>query len=212
MGKTPVVVKDSPGFLVNRILMPYILEAVQLVDEGVPVAQVEQAATRFGMPVGPLKLIGEVGVPVIQHVFKILKAHYADHLPSPAWMGREDFAAGFVRDAAGKMQVQAQLIQGWVGKADPAYSDADVADRLYLAMLNEGARCMAEGIVPEPGLLDLAMIYGTGFPPYKGGLLREADSRGVKACVERAEALAGKAPWLKPSEGLKAAAAKGGFY
>ena len=212
MGKTPVVVKDSPGFLVNRILMPYILEAVQMVEEGVPVEKVEKAATGFGMPVGPIKLIGEVGVPVILHVFKILKAHYADHLPSPAWMGREDLASGWVRDGAGRLHVLDASIEAWIGKPDPRYPDADIADRLFLAMLNEGARCMAEGIVPEPGLLDLAMIYGTGFPPYRGGLLREADSRGLAACVARAEALAAKAPWLKPSEGLQAAAAKGSFY
>lgn len=212
MGKTPVVVKDSPGFLVNRILMPYILEAVQMVDEGVRVDQVERAALKFGMPVGPIKLIGEVGVPVIQHVFKILNGHYREHLPEPHWLGRENFADAFVRDSAGKMQVQAALIESWVSKPDPGYAPQLIQDRLFMAMLNEGARAMAEGIVPTPGLLDLAMIYGTGFPPYRGGLLREADSRGVAACVARAEALAAVAPWLKPSEGLKAAAAKGGFY
>jgi 3-hydroxyacyl-CoA dehydrogenase/enoyl-CoA hydratase/3-hydroxybutyryl-CoA epimerase len=212
MGKTPVVVKDSPGFLVNRILMPYLLEAIQLVDEGVPVALVEAAATEFGMPVGPIKLIGEVGVPVIQHVFEILHSHYKDHLPNPAWMGRADFGSAFVRDAAGKMQIQPSLIEGWVGKPNPGYPPDDIQDRLFLAMLNEGARTMAEGLVPEPGLLDLAMIYGTGFPPYRGGLLREADKRGLRACLDRCHALEGKAPWLAASKGLVDAAAKGSFY
>ena len=212
MGKIPVVVKDSPGFLVNRILLPYILEAVQLVDEGVPVDKVERAALGFGMPVGPLKLIGEVGVPVIQHVFSILQKHYSDHLPQPVWFRKAEFPDAFVRDAAGKLRVQATLIEGWVAKPDPGYPDADVQDRLFLVMLNEGARALAEGLVPEPGLLDLAMIYGTGFPPYRGGLLREADRRGLAACRDRLQALSAGAPWLKPSAGLVAAALKGSYY
>jgi 3-hydroxyacyl-CoA dehydrogenase/enoyl-CoA hydratase/3-hydroxybutyryl-CoA epimerase len=210
MGKTPVVVKDSPGFLVNRILLPYILEAVQMVDEGVPVAGVEAAALDFGMPVGPLKLIGEVGVPVILHVLSILNDHFSDHLPQPAWIKRPDFANAFQRDKAGKLHVDAELIKLWVAKPDPGYSKDDIQDRLFLSMLNEGARALAEGLVPEPGLLDLAMIYGTGFPAYRGGLLREADHRGVGVCLVRAEGLSRKAPWLKPSEGLKAK--QGGFY
>jgi 3-hydroxyacyl-CoA dehydrogenase/enoyl-CoA hydratase/3-hydroxybutyryl-CoA epimerase len=212
MGKTPVVVKDSPGFLVNRILMPYIMEAAQLVEEGVPVEAVDRAAVRFGMPVGPIKLMGEVGIPVITHVAGILQRYFGDHLPKTAWIQRQDLAEAFSKDAAGKLHLDAAKIQAWVGKADPGYAEADIQDRLYLAMLNEGARCLAEGIVPEPGYLDLAMIYGTGFPPYKGGLLREADSRGVAACVARAEALAAQAPWLMPSDGLKSAAARSGFY
>jgi 3-hydroxyacyl-CoA dehydrogenase/enoyl-CoA hydratase/3-hydroxybutyryl-CoA epimerase len=212
MGKTPVVVKDSPGFLVNRILMPYIMEAAQMVEEGVPVEAVDRAATAFGMPVGPIKLMGEVGIPVITHVASNLQQHFGDHLPKTAWTGRADLGEAFKKDAAGKLQLDAAMIQGWIGKADPGYSEADISDRLFLAMLNEGARCMAEGIVPEPGLLDLAMIYGTGFPPYKGGLLREADKRGLRACLDRAQALQVKAPWLAPSKGLVDAAAKGSFY
>lgn len=202
MGKTPVVVKDSPGFLVNRILLPYILEAAQMVDEGVPPAAVEAAALDFGMPVGPLKLIGEVGVPVILHVFGILKQHFGDHLPAPAWLGRKDFGDAFTRDAAGKMKVDMELVRGWVGKPDPKMPAADVQDRLYTAMLNEAARALDEGLVADPGILDLAMIYGTGFPPYKGGVLRLADARGVAACTARATALAGAAPWLKPPASL----------
>ncbi len=80
--------RDISTSLVNRILLPYILEAVQMVEEGVPVEKVEAAALDFGMPVGPLKLIGEVGVEVITHVFGILNSHYADHLPQPKWIKR----------------------------------------------------------------------------------------------------------------------------
>jgi 3-hydroxyacyl-CoA dehydrogenase/enoyl-CoA hydratase/3-hydroxybutyryl-CoA epimerase len=203
MGKTPVVVKDSPGFLVNRILLPYILEATQLVAEGVPPEKVEAAATEFGMPVGPLKLIGEVGVPVIVHVLGILKQHYSDHLPSPDWIARPDLERAFTRDKAGKMHVFYDSISGWVNKPAPDYPMADIEDRLYLAMLNEAARAMEEGLVSDAGILDLAMIYGTGFPAYKGGPLRLAEAKGVAAWVARAETLAAKAPWLGPPQALR---------
>ena len=192
MGKTPVVVKDSPGFLVNRILMPYILEAVQMVEEGVPVSTVDAAAVKFGMPVGPIKLIGEVGVDVITKVFHILNSHYADHLPQPKWIEREDLKLAFPKGADGKLDLQTRVIEGWVGKPDPNYPEADIQDRLFHAFLNEGARCLGEGLVPEAGYLDLAMIYGTGFPPFRGGLLREADRRGLPAVLERGKALAAK--------------------
>ena len=202
MGKTPVVVKDSPGFLVNRILLPYILEAAQMVEEGVPPQAVEAAALDFGMPVGPLKLTGEVGVPVIRHVLGILRLHFADHLPAPAWIAREDFADAFVRDAAGRLHLRSDRITAWVGRPDPGYGRTLVQDRLYLSMLNEAARALAEGLVPDPGTLDLAMIYGTGFPPYKGGPLRLADARGVEALAARARELSATAPWLKPPDAL----------
>ena len=202
MGKTPVVVKDSPGFLVNRILLPYILEATQLVAEGVAPDKVEAAALDFGMPVGPIKLIGEVGVPVIVHVLGILKLHFSDHLPAPEWIARPDLVEAFERYPDGKLHVKHDLISAWVNVADPGYTQAEIQDRLYLAMLNEAARALDEGLVSDPGILDLAMIYGTGFPPYKGGPLRLAEVRGVAAWVARAGALSAKAPWLKPPAAL----------
>jgi 3-hydroxyacyl-CoA dehydrogenase/enoyl-CoA hydratase/3-hydroxybutyryl-CoA epimerase len=192
MGKTPVVVRDSPGFVVNRVLMPYILEAVQMVEEGVPVAKVDAAAEAFGMPVGPIKLIGEVGVEVITKVFGILNSHYKDHLPQPKWILREDLKLAFPKGADGKLQLQAALIEGWVGKPDPNYPTLDIQDRLFHALLNEGARCIGEGLVPEAGYLDLAMIYGTGFPPFRGGLLKEADNRGSAVYLKRGNELAAK--------------------
>ena len=212
MGKTPVVVGDSPGFLVNRILLPYILEAVQMVDEGVSVAAVDAAAVKFGMPVGPIKLMGEVGVEVIVKVFHILQEHFGDHLPKPAWIGREDLAKAFVRGADGKMKVDGGMIEVWVGKKPLAPSEIDITDRLFHALLNEAARCLGEGIVPEAGLLDLAMIYGTGFPPFRGGLLREAESRGLENVAKRGKVLAERyGAWLQPPDALLKRGNKG-FY
>jgi 3-hydroxyacyl-CoA dehydrogenase/enoyl-CoA hydratase/3-hydroxybutyryl-CoA epimerase len=213
MGKTPVVVKDSPGFLVNRILLPYILEAVQMVEEGIPVAKVDAAALAFGMPVGPIKLMGEVGIEVIVKVFHILQEHFGDHLPKPSWIDRSDLASAFTKDPKGKLSVHAEMIQGWVAKAAPEATDLDVSDRLFHSMLNEASRCMQEGIVPEPGYLDLAMIFGTGFPAFRGGLLREADARGLENTVLRGKVLSQKyGAWLQPPQALQDQAAKGGFY
>jgi 3-hydroxyacyl-CoA dehydrogenase/enoyl-CoA hydratase/3-hydroxybutyryl-CoA epimerase len=84
------------------------------------------------------------------------------------------------------------MIEGWVGKPDPNYPELDIQDRLFHALLNEGSRCLGEGLVPEAGYLDLAMIYGTGFPPFRGGLLKEADHRGVPVCLARGNELAAK--------------------
>ncbi len=202
MGKTPVVVGDSPGFLVNRILLPYILEAVQMVDEGVPVATVDAAAVAFGMPVGPIQLIGDVGVEVIIKVFQILQEHFGDHLPHPAWIEREDFAKAFVREGS-RVRVDEALIQRWIAKSDPGYSKLDVLDRLFHSMLNEAARCLDEGVVKDPGVLDLAMIFGTGFPAFRGGLLREAQSRGLEKVVNRGKVLGSRfGGWLSPPQAL----------
>lgn len=213
MGKTPVVVKDSPGFLVNRILLPYIGEACQMVSEGVAVEQIDRLAVKFGMPMGPIRLMGEVGIPVIVKVFHILMEHFGDHMPSPQWLEREDLESAFPRNKKKKIAVNGAKIAGWVGKKNPGLSDEDVADRLFQAMLNEAARCMDEGVVQAPGMLDLAMIYGTGFPPFRGGVLREADTRGLKAVVERSKVLADQyGAHLSAPEGLLKALENGSFY
>jgi 3-hydroxyacyl-CoA dehydrogenase/enoyl-CoA hydratase/3-hydroxybutyryl-CoA epimerase len=192
MGKTPVLVKDSPGFLVNRILLPYALEAAQMVAEGVPVAQVDEAAVDFGMPMGPIRLVGEVGVEVMLKALHSIVGAFQGHMAVPAWVEHPDLAKAFSKGQDGKWSVDAPLIQGWVNLPDPKLPDQDVQDRLFHAMLNEAARCLAEGIVTDPGLLDLAMVMGTGFPPYKGGPLTEADARGTSAVLTRGRLLAQK--------------------
>jgi 3-hydroxyacyl-CoA dehydrogenase/enoyl-CoA hydratase/3-hydroxybutyryl-CoA epimerase len=184
-----------------------------MVDEGIPVEVVDHAASVFGMPVGPIKLMGEVGIEVIVKVFHILQEHFGDHLPKPQWMQREDLAKAFTRGADKKLKVDSLMIQSWVAKPSLMIPAADVEDRLFFAMLNEGARCMEEGIVPEAGYLDLAMIFGTGFPAFRGGLLREADGRGLENCVLRAKVLQQKyGAWLAPAPALLSQAAKGPYH
>ena len=192
MGKVPVVVSDSPGFLVNRILAAYALEAAQMVDEGVPAEQVDRGALHLGMPVGPVRLVAEVGVDVMRKVLHQLRSHFGDHLPAPAWIDRDDLASAFERRADGKWSVRAAVLASWIGKPDSDYPARDIEDRLFLSLVNESARCLQEGIVASPGLLDLAMVYGTGFPAERGGPLRDADSRGLGVVMARTLELAGR--------------------
>jgi len=190
MDKVPVVVKDSPGFLVNRVLAAYALEAAQMVEEGVPPAAVDAAAKRFGMPMGPVRLIGEVGVEVMKKVLHQIRGAYGGHMADPKWVERADLAQAFAKGTDGKWRVKAEVISGWIGKPDPGYAVADLQDRLYTAMLNESVLCLDDGVAASPVDLDLAMVYGVGFPPQRGGPLAEADTRGLKNVVDRASGLA----------------------
>ncbi|MEK7475555.1 MAG: 3-hydroxyacyl-CoA dehydrogenase NAD-binding domain-containing protein [Candidatus Coatesbacteria bacterium] len=177
MDKTPVVVKDTPGFLVNRVLVAYALEAARMVGEGVPASRVDGAATAFGFPMGPVRLVAEVGVDVMREVVRHLQAAYGDRLPAPAWIGREDLARAFTKGRDGKWAVNGDVIAGWTGKPDPGTTSAEIEQRLFAALLDESRRCLLEGVVASAGLLDLAMVYGTGFPPDRGGPIREGESR-----------------------------------
>jgi 3-hydroxyacyl-CoA dehydrogenase/enoyl-CoA hydratase/3-hydroxybutyryl-CoA epimerase len=177
MDKTPVVVKDTPGFLVNRVLVAYALEAARMVEEGVPASRVDEAATTFGFPMGPVRLVAEVGVDVMREVVRHLQAAYGARLPAPAWIARQDLAKAFTKGKDGKWAVNGDVIAGWTGKPDPGTPVREIERRLFAALLDESRRCLAEGVVASAGLLDLAMVYGTGFPPDRGGPMREGEVR-----------------------------------
>ncbi len=185
MGKIPIVVKDTPGFLVNRILLSYALESALMVQEGVPVSRVDGAALSFGMPMGPIRLIGEVGIEVMRTVIRRIQEAYGDRFPSPSWLNREDLRMAFRKGKDGKWKADGKLIDGWTGSPDPGLSAKEIQDRFFQAMLGESVRCLEENVVETPELLDLAMVYGMGFPPEKGGPLREADARGLEILVNR---------------------------
>ena len=223
LGKTPVLVKDTPGFLVNRLLMFYSTEALWLFDQGHRIEDVDRAMADWGMPMGPLALADEVGIDVAFKVAHILAEAFPDRLPLPPWLDR---AA-----AAGRLGVKTGLgfyrYEGRERKApDPAVytllgvtpevvnpDPAVLADRMVLPMVNEAARCLAEGVVASPGDLDLAMILGTGFPPFRGGLCRWADQQGlgqIVAALERLESAVGER--FRPSDALREFAGRGGFY
>ncbi|MBM3877450.1 MAG: hypothetical protein FJ386_12120 [Verrucomicrobia bacterium] len=192
IGKLPVLVKDSPGFLVNRILMPYLIEAGHLFEAGARVEDIDSAMLDFGMPMGPLRLIDEVGADISKHVADTLVGHYADRLETPAvlermiergWLGRKSGHGFFTHD--GKDATPNHAINEF-RLADTArrLSREELQRRMVLLMVNEAARCLEDQVVSEPEDVDFGMIMGTGFAPFRGGPLRYGDSAGMSKMVD----------------------------
>ena len=202
MGKVPVVVKDGPGFLVNRILAPYLNEAGFILGAGATVDEVDRAAREFGMPMGPLRLVDEVGIDVSSHAGMAMYEALGQRLaPAPALQalgasgrrGRKG-GLGFYVYEKGKEKGVDPGVYGVLGGAVPTERggrvDAEVIQRrLVIQMINEAARILADGIVRSAAELDLAMIMGTGFPPFRGGLLRFADTLHARGVLDRLHAL-----------------------
>lgn len=223
LGKTPILVKDTPGFLVNRLLMFYSTEAFWLLDEGHRIEDIDRAMLDWGMPLGPVALTDEVGIDVAVKVAHILAEAFQDRLPLPAWLDRPVEAgrlgtkngSGFYRYDGKERKDVDSSIYGLLG-LHPNVSNPDLGalvERMVLPMVNEAARCLEEGVVASPGDLDLALILGTGFPPFRGGLCRWADDQGLPQIVGLLERLEGRVgPRFRPSEALRAVARRGGFY
>ncbi len=210
MGKTPVVVKDGPGFLVNRILAPYLGEAVRLLLEGAAPGAVDRAIRAFGMPVGPFELLDDVGIDVATKAAETLSAAWPDRMPiDPAFekmigakrLGRKA-GKGFYLYAGDHRKGPDPAVYAELGLSSPSMTlpPSEIERRLLFPMVNEAAFCLADGIVGSPAKLDLAMIFGTGFPPFRGGLCAWADTLGVGAVVEGLEKLAAsKGPRFAPA-------------
>ncbi len=187
IGRLPLNVSSSPGFLVNRILMPYLLEAVSLIEAGVPAEIIDQAAMDFGMPMGPIELSDTVGLDICLSVAQILSAHLGGQVPdilqdevSAGHLGRKS-GRGFYRYHKGKP----------VRKKKPvsSISVTDIQDRLILRYLNEAVRCLNESVVSEEDLLDAGMIFGTGFAPFKGGPINYIHDKTADALEQRMNVL-----------------------
>jgi 3-hydroxyacyl-CoA dehydrogenase / enoyl-CoA hydratase / 3-hydroxybutyryl-CoA epimerase len=192
--RLPLPVKSSPGFLVNRALTPYMLEAMVLLDEKVDQRVIDAAAEKFGMPMGPIELADQVGLDICLDVGDMLRSKFGDLLPpTPAWL-REKVAKGELGRKSGKG------FYVWKdGKAEkpPASSPgaeptAEMTDRLILPMSNVCVACLREGIVDNADVVDGAMIFGTGYAPFRGGPLNYARSRGAENVVATLRALAEK--------------------
>ncbi len=225
LGKTPIVVKDGPGFLVNRLLLPYMNEAMFLLDEGVGAERIDKVMLEFGMPMGPLRLVDEVGIDVGAKVAKILNNAFgaraqasplSDLVVKSGRLGKKN-GKGFYLYENGK-EVGLDESMREVIKPSSArsvsLSDAELVQRMTYPMINEAALALAEGVVKTPGEVDLGMIMGTGFAPFRGGLLRYADAETpekVVAALEKFSA-AGGGERLKPNQALIDISRKGGFY
>jgi 3-hydroxyacyl-CoA dehydrogenase / enoyl-CoA hydratase / 3-hydroxybutyryl-CoA epimerase len=201
LDKLPVPCRSAPGFIVNRVLMPYLHEAMYAAQEGVPLSVIDEVAVNFGMPMGPIELADVVGLDVATHVGEIIAAELGRPAPdlsrlrelvAAKKLGRKS-GSGFYQWTDGKPQKPT---------ADGAAAPPDLIDRLILVLVNECVACLREKVVEDPDLVDAAVIFGTGFAPFRGGPLAYARSRGVNEVVARLGELQGKyGPRFTPDAG-----------
>ena len=191
INRLPLPVRSKPGFLVNRILMPYLLESMLLLEEGIPAPSIDKAAKDFGMPMGPIELADRVGLDVCLSVADILTQHLGGEVPqrlktmvAEGKLGAKS-GEGFYRYLNGKKLKQT----GESGQETKIPKD-DLIDRLIFRMLNEAEACLRESIVTDSDLVDAGMIFGTGFAPFLGGPMHYAEKRGVTEVRQRLEQLA----------------------
>lgn len=186
--KLPLPVAGTPGFLVNRILAPYMQEAIMCFNEGIPGAIIDKTALKFGMPMGPIELIDTVGLDVAASVGKIMANFYGQPLPE-----------AFTVETGKRGKKDGQGLYQWengraVKPAAPAHYRApeDLEDRLILALLNEAVSCLHDGVVSDADLLDAGVIFGTGFAPFRGGPMEHIKTTGAGTLKARLETLAGR--------------------
>lgn len=224
LGKSPIVVRDCPGFLVNRILFPYLNEALALLEEGADPRAIDKASLAFGMPMGPITLCDVVGLDTTLYAGSVIARAFPDRakqgklLPALVQAGRlgQKSGAGFYSYAKGSRGIDDPALAGFIEKARTEQRDLtpeEITERLFLPMLVEASRVLSEAVVREPADVDMGLILGVGFPPWRGGLLRWADTLGadkVLALLGKYEALG---PRYAPTEQMRQLAAAGrGFY
>jgi 3-hydroxyacyl-CoA dehydrogenase/enoyl-CoA hydratase/carnithine racemase len=204
IGKSPIVVNDGPGFLVNRLLLPYMNESIELLLDGVEISAIDRAARNFGMPVGPIALFDIVGLDTAFYAGRVLYDAFPDRIivspvvPALIKAGRlgQKSGAGFFKYAPGKDRGEPDTalkpLLGPMIRGNEKLSDEQISARLFLPMLLEATRVLTDRIVRDPRDVDLGLIYGLGFPPFKGGLLFWADTLGAAKILEM----------LKPLEAL----------
>jgi 3-hydroxyacyl-CoA dehydrogenase/enoyl-CoA hydratase/3-hydroxybutyryl-CoA epimerase len=187
--KTPVIVKDGPGFLVNRILVPYMNEAGFLLEEGVSMADIDRACLNFGMPMGPCRLLDEVGIDVGVKVAKIIYDGLGERARSSSlsaklveqnFLGRKNSKGFYLYDESGKENGANPEVKKLLPSENRKLDESQIQMRLILPMINEASHILDEKIVDSAHDVDLGLIFGIGFPPFRGGLLKYADSEGLE--------------------------------
>ncbi len=225
VGKSPVVVSDGPGFLVNRLLLFYMIEALELLLEGVEIKAIERAAKQFGMPMGPLALYDVVGLDTAFFAGRVMYEAFPDRVALSPVVGAlikagrkgQKTGAGFFKYPKGQERGEAdpkvmEIIAPYM-RPPQKFSPEQITARLFLPMLLEATRVLEEKLVRDPRDVDLALIYGIGFPPFKGGLLFWADTIGVGKILEMLKPLESLGPRMKPTSLLLEMAKLGGrFY
>lgn len=222
LGKMPVVVHDGPGFLVNRLLTPYLEDALNLLAEGQPIAAIDGAARKFGMPMGPFELYDMVGLDTASYAGKILCEAFSDRFPGspivPAMMeagrlGRKS-GRGFYDHRQPKAKRQEdpdvmEVLQPYIHGNGTKLSAEQLTHRLFLPMLLEATRLLEERRVRSPRDVDIALVFGTGFPPFRGGLLFWADQLGADKVLQLLQPWQSLGTAYRPTELLLRCAAEG---
>lgn len=208
-GKLPVVVRDAPGFVVNRVLMPYLVEAALLFAQGAPMERIDGAMLDFGMPMGPLRLLDEVGADTALQVATFLAGAFPDRMRVPSVLeamvragatGRKA-DAGFFRHAARSKGPPKPnpASTAWIeGAAAAGLTREELTRRMVFPMINECARCVAGEVAASADDADFAMVFGAGFAPFRGGPLKYAESLGVRTVVDTLDQWAKDAPRFAP--------------
>lgn len=198
LGKVTRPLGDSAGFVVNRILAPYMFEAVKLLEEGVPAEDIEKAMTKFGMPMGPFVLMDEVGLDICANVVKVMNAKLGDRIHTTDLLkfvvekkilGKKSGKGMYLYNDAGKPAGFNPEIVAVVNKAPVKRKIEEIQDRMVLAMVNEAVLCISEGVAEEADDVNIAMILGTGWAPFRGGPLRYADRAGARVLLQKLEML-----------------------
>jgi 3-hydroxyacyl-CoA dehydrogenase/enoyl-CoA hydratase/3-hydroxybutyryl-CoA epimerase/enoyl-CoA isomerase len=230
LGKTAIVVKECPGFLVNRILTPYLLGFLRAFDGGADYLQIDRVMEGFGWPMGPAYLADVVGLDTLLHVLEVISGGFAARmkvdftdavqtLVQNKRLGQKS-GAGFYRydsDPKGKPRKNAdpqaeQLLAAGRSSASKTFTDQELVERLMLPMIIEAARCLEEGIADSAAEVDMGLILGLGFPRHVGGPLKYADWLGMKHVVERCAVYHALGPLYAPTDTMRAAASSGKSY
>jgi 3-hydroxyacyl-CoA dehydrogenase/enoyl-CoA hydratase/3-hydroxybutyryl-CoA epimerase/enoyl-CoA isomerase len=224
VGKTPIVVKDCPGFLVNRILFPYLNEAMVLLEEGANPRALDKAASDFGMPMGPITLSDVVGLDTALYAGLVVNCAFADRakdtkvLAALVKAGRlgQKSGAGFYSYAKGSRGIDDPAFAAILDKCRGGNREIgmeEMRDRLFLPMLVEASLIVMEGVVRDPADVDMGLILGIGFPPQHGGLLRWADTQGMSNILTRLAKYESLGKRFQPTEQMRQLAATGkGFF
>lgn len=222
LDKTTVITKDAPGFVVNRLLAPYLREAAVLAEEGVAIEDIDKAMKSFGMPMGPFALLDEVGLDISAKVIHVLHDALGERLTEPPLLkkieglkilGKKGGKGIYLYNEKGKPDGVNPEVQALITAPKKKKLPGEIQDRLVLLMLNEAARCLEEKVVDEPAQLDLALIFGTGFPPFLGGILRYSDSVGITIVRDKLDFLSrAVSPNYKPCALIETMAQKRSMF
>jgi len=230
MGKTPIVVNDCAGFLVNRVLFPYFAGFDALVRDGVDIKQIDKAMEKFGWPMGPAYLLDVVGIDTAHHASEVMAEAYPDRMSkefksaTDALYENERYGqknnVGFYKYELDKRGKQKKVLDESVGSIIDSVrvntmevSEEEIIDRMMIPMCMETVRCVEEGIVEHPLDADMGLILGIAFPTFRGGALRYIEEMGLQEFCDRAEKYAHISPIYAPTKSLlKMAKKKETFY